>query len=156
MSSTTVEMLSGSHAFDHTVAGLKEGVAAATTAQTEASERAFKTAKDLAVFNQGTLQAVRQASQILASGSQDLARQMAASSQSAFGEFLTAFRTLVVAKTARERIELQVSLVSTAAQWSLAENSRFAKAGLELAGKASAPLTARMALAAEAFSALKA
>jgi hypothetical protein len=155
MSSTTAEAYSNSHAFDHTVADLKEGVAAATAAQTEASERVFKTAKDLVAFNQGTLQAVTQASQILAAGSQDLAKQMVASGQSAFAEFLSGLRALALAQTARERIELQAGLASTAAHWTLSESGRFAKAGLELTEKASAPLTARAALAAEAFAALK-
>jgi hypothetical protein len=105
MSSTNAQTISAPHTFDRTVADLKQGVVYATTAQAQVSEKAMKTAKDLAEFNRGTLEAFTQVSEILAAGSQDLSRQMAASSQSALAEALSGFRAFVAAKTVKERLE---------------------------------------------------
>ena len=63
---------------------LKQGVAYATAATADASEKAINAAKDFAAFNQASMKAFTQAGQILTAGTQDLFRQMAASSQSAF------------------------------------------------------------------------
>jgi Phasin protein len=135
---------------------VKQGVAYATAATAEASEKAIKTAKDFAAFNQASLAAFTQAGQILTAGSQDLFRQMAVSTQAAFAEAMSGFQTLASAKTVKERLELQASLVSASAARAMSEGSRFAQASIDLVQKASAPLTDRAALAAETFATLKA
>ena len=150
MSSTTATKTGQPRAFD-----LKQGVADATTATAEASEKAIKTAKDLAAFNQASLEALTQCGKILTAGSQDLFRQMAASTQSAFAEVMTGFQALASAKTVKERLDLQASLARASATRAVAESSRFAQASIDLVEKASAPLTARAALAAETFATLK-
>ncbi len=81
------------------IADLKQGAATAAAAQAQASEKAMSTAKDFATFNQGTLEAVTQACQILAAGSQDLFRQMVQSSQAVLTEAASGFHALVAAKT---------------------------------------------------------
>ena len=48
---------------------LKQGVAYATAATAEASEKAIKSAKDFAAFNQASLKALAQAGQILTAAS---------------------------------------------------------------------------------------
>ena len=141
--------------FDRTVADLKQGVQTASTAQTQASEKAMQTAKDVAAFNQGTVQAFAQASQIMAAGVQDLFGQMVSSGQTAVTESLNSMRAFASAKTVKERIELQANFVRTSAVWSVSESSRFAHAGIELAEKVSAPLVARATLAAETMSNFK-
>jgi len=156
MSSATAPMTTDPFSFDRTVAGLKQGIAAATTSQAQVSEKTIKATTDYTLFNQGTMEAVAQASQILAVGSQDLFRQMAESNQSAFAEALSGFRAIAAARTLNERLELQASLARTSAHWAVSECSRFAQAGIELAEKASAPLTARAALAAETLTTRKA
>jgi hypothetical protein len=175
---TTAPEAAEPHTFDDPVADLKQGTTAAKTAElpavdstvteqkpsaavttavpAEVIEKVAKTAKDFAAFNQGSLAAFTQASQTLATGSQDLFRQMVASSQAAFVEALSGFRALATAKTFKERLELQASLTRASAVWAVSEGSRFTQAGFDLAEKASAPLTARAVLAAETFSALKA
>jgi hypothetical protein len=130
---------------------LKQGVAYATAATADASEKAIKAAKDFAAFNQASMKAFTQAGQILTAGTQDLFRQMAA-----FAETMSAFQALASAKSVKEGLELQASLASTSATRAMSEGSRFAQASIDLVRKASAPLTARAALAAETFSALKA
>lgn len=135
---------------------VKQSVAYATTATAEVSEKAIKTAKDFAAFNQASLAAFTQAGQILTAGSQDLFRQMAVSTQAAFAEAMSGFQTLASAKTVKERLELQASLVSASAARVVSEGSRFAQASIDLVQKASAPLTNRAVLAAETFATLKA
>ena len=130
MSSTTALTTSDPFSFSRTIADLKQGAA---TAQAQASEKAMNTAKDLATFNQGTLEAVTQACQTLAAGSQDLFRQMAQSSQAAFTEAASGLRALATAKTVKEQLELQASLARTAAHRAVSEGSRFAQASLDLA-----------------------
>ncbi len=151
MSSTTAQMTADPFAFSRTIADLRQGAASAATAQAQVSEKAVNAAKDFATFNQGTLEAVTQAYQILAAGSQDLFRQMVQSSQTAFTEAASGFYALVTAKTVKERLELQASLARTAAYRAVSESSRFAQASLDLAEKASAPLTARAVAATETF-----
>jgi len=155
MSSTT-QMTSDPFSFSRTIADLRQGAASAATAQAQASEKAMNTAKDFATFNQGTLEAVTQAYQIMPAGSQDLFRQMAQSSQAAFTEAASGFRALATARTVKERLELQASLARTAAHRAVSESSRFAQASLDLAEKASAPLITRVAVAAETLTTLQA
>jgi len=151
--SNTFETTAQPVSFERTVANLKQNVEAASAAQAKVSERAMKTSKDFAAFSQGTLEAFAQASQIYARGSQDMFRQMTESSQAAFADTLATVRALVTAKTVKERIELQTNFVRTSANRAVAESSRFANAGIELAQQVAAPLTARAVAAAEAVAA---
>ena len=137
--------------FDNTVADLKNGVASATVAYGALSEKATKTATDLTAFNRGTLEAVAQASQILAAESQDLFRQVAEASQAAFTESLNNVRAIASAKTLKQRLELQANFVRTSAISAISEGSRFARAGVDLAEKVSAPIATRAYVAAETF-----
>jgi len=154
MSTTTTPKLTyaASQSFNDTVADLKSGAASATEAYSAMSEKATKTANDLTAFSHGTLEALAQAGQILATESQDLFRDAAAAGQTAFNESLINLRAIASAKTVKQRFELQANFARTSAIWAVTEGSRFARAGIDLAEKASAPLTARAYLAAEAFS----
>jgi hypothetical protein len=135
---------------------LEQGVAYATAATAEASEKAIKSATDFAAFNQASLKALAQAGQILTTGSQDLFRQIAMSTQSAFAEAVSGFQALAGAKSVKEHVELQASLARTSASRAVSEGSRFAQASVELLQRASAPLTDSAARAADTFTVLKA
>ncbi len=138
-----------SRTFDRTISDLKDGANSATAGYTAMSEKAAKTATDLTAFNRGMIEAVAQAGQILASESQGLFRQAAAAGQAAFTESLTNLRAITSAKTVKERLELQANFVRTSAIAAVSEGSRFARAGIDLAEKAAAPVAARVYLAAE-------
>lgn len=140
-----------SQSFNETVADLKHGADSATSAYGAMSEKAAKTATDLTAFNRGTLEALAQAGQIFAAESQDLFRQAAAAGQAAFTESLNNLRAITSAKTMKERLELQANFVRTSAISAVSESSRLARAGIDLAEKASAPIAARAYLAAETF-----
>jgi hypothetical protein len=131
---------------ENAVARPNQTAAAAIAVQTEVIETAVN-----ATLNQGSLGAVTQASQILATGSLDLFRQMMASSQSAYAEALSGWRALASARTVKEQIEAQTSLVRSSTTWVITEGGRFTKASLDLAEKASSPLIARASRAAEMF-----
>jgi hypothetical protein len=81
---------------------------------------------------------------------------MVASTQAAYTEALSGFAALMSAKTLGVRIELQVNLVRTSTIWAIAEGRRCTKASFDLAQKASSPLIAHAACAAEMFPVFKA
>jgi len=154
MSFATIPNLtdSASQTFDRTVSDLKSGVDSATAAYSTMSEKAAKTATDLTSFGKGTLEAVAQASQIFAAEAKDMLQQAAAVNQAAFTESLNNMRAIASAKTLKQRLELQANFARTSAIWAISESSRFARATVDLAEKASAPIAARAYLAAEKFS----
>lgn len=157
MSITTTEQTQAAEqSFNRAVNDLKHGVASATGSYAHVSDTASKAGADLVEFSKGTLEAVAQASQVFAAGSQELFRDMTASYQEAFKEGFAAFRAIALAKTVRERLELQTTFVRTSAVQAINESSRFARAGLDLAEKASAPLAARAYVAADKFATIKA
>ena len=135
--------------FNDTVGNIKQSVEAATAAQSHASERVWQSGKEFAAFNRSVLQAYLEAGQIYAHGSQDLFRQVAESTQAAFLETLNNIRAVAAAKTVKERIELQANFVRSTALRTVAENNRFANAGIDLAEKVAAPITTVTITAAE-------
>jgi len=141
--------------FERTVADLKQGISAATAAQAEASDKVFKTGKDVLAFQQANVEAFVQAGQVFGAGMQGLVRQAVESGQAAFAETLSGLRAIATAGSVKERIELQGNLVRTSAVWAVSEGSRFAHAGIELAEKVAAPLTARAIAAAELMTSAK-
>ncbi len=156
MSSTTGQISSETHSFDQTVANLKQGADAAKTMQAEVSGHIARAAISFAAYNQASAAAYVQAGQILATGSQDLSRQTAESTQLAFTETLAGIRAVAGAKTFKEWIELQANLFRTSAIRAVSEGSRFAHASIDLTESASAPLIARAVAAAETMAAPKA
>lgn len=151
MSNTATQTTYEVPSFDRAVTDLKQGAAYAAKAQAQASAKSVAAANDAVAFTQGTVEAYMQAGKILASGSQDLFRQAAASNQAAFAEALAGFRSLMATKTMKDGIELQANLVRTSATRAVSESSRLAQAGIDLATKASAPLVARAEAAAQTF-----
>ena len=134
------------------VANVADVVATSTAVQAEVIANAAKTARNLTIFAQGSLEAATRSGQILTAGWQDLFRPTVASGPSAFEEILSGFQALASAKTMAERIELQVALVRASASRSFTETGHFTKASFDLAEKVSAPLSAHAALAADTFS----
>lgn len=148
MSSTTDQISHEPQLFDRTTADLKQGVESAKTMQAEVSSKVVQTAKNVTAFNQASFAAYVQASQNFAAGPQDLFRQTAESTRSAFTETFAGVRAMVGAKTLKERIELQTTLFRTSATWAVSESGRFAHASIDLIESASAPLKARAMAAA--------
>ena len=126
------------------------------TIQAEVSGKVVQTAKSFAAFHQASIAAYVQASQILATGSQNLFRQTSESNRLAFTETLVGIRAVASAKTFKERIELQANFFRTSAIWAVSKSSRFAHPSIDLTESASAPLKAHAVAFAEALTASKA
>ena len=108
------------------------------------------------MFSQGNLEAMAQAGQVFAAGSQELFRQMTEAGQAAIQEAMASMQAIASAKTPKERIELQANLVRSSAVHVVTEAARTAHAGIELAERVASPLMARVVLAAETLTAPRA
>jgi phasin family protein len=141
-----------------TVTDIKEGVAKATagfeatqTKMKEGVEKAMKTAEELVAFNQGNIEALVKASQIWATGMQDLSKHLAAAAQASLDESMSALKALTGAKSLKDAFELQSSFARAAMEKSLAESGKLTDASFKLTEQALAPITARVTVAVEKF-----
>ncbi len=141
-----------------TVTSIKEGVAKATAGfeatqvkMKEGVEKAMKTAEELVAFNQGNIEALVKASQIWATGMQDLSKSLAAAAQASLDESMAALKALSSAKSLKDAFELQSSFARSALEKSLAESGKLTDASFKLTEQALAPITARVTIAVEKF-----
>jgi phasin family protein len=142
--------------FEKTVEGLKQSAETATagleTAQAQLKQgydRAMKTAEDFAKFQQGNLEAMMKASQIFATGWQDITKHVAANAKASMEEGVSAFRALTTVKSLKEAIELQTNFAKASMEKAMSEGSKLTETSLKLAEQAYAPLTARVNAAVE-------
>ena len=111
----------------------------------------MKTAEELVAFNQGNIEAFVKASQIWASGMQDLSKHLAATAQASLDESMSALKALTGAKSLKDAFELQSSFARAALEKSLAESGKLTDASFKLTEQALAPITARVTVAVEKF-----
>jgi phasin family protein len=144
--------------FDKTLAAMKEGMEKATkgieTSQVkmkESVEKAMKTAEEMVSFGQGNLEAIMKASQIYASGFQDISKHLAATSKASLEESVAFTKSLMGVKSVKEAVDLQSSFAKSSIEKAVSETSKITDATVKLAEEAIAPLTARMSLAVEKF-----
>jgi phasin family protein len=119
---------------------------------TVSMEKTMKTAEEFMSFNQGNLEAVIKSGQILATGMQDIGKQVAAQAQARFEESMATFRALGAVKSVKEAIDLQATFARASMEKAMADTGRLTDASFKLAEQAIAPLTARVTLAVEKFS----
>lgn len=144
---------------DATVSTLKEGVAKATASfeatqakMKEGVEKAMKTTEELVAFSQGNVEAFIKASQIWATGVQDLSKTFAAAAKASMDESMAAFKALTTAKSLKDAFELQSSFARSALEKSLAESGKLTDASMKLTEQALAPITERVTVAVGKFS----
>ena len=111
----------------------------------------MKTAEEFVTFGQGNVEALVKSSQILASGMQDLSKQMAASAQASMDEAMSMFKALSGVKSVKEAVELQTSLARTTVEKALTQTGHVAETSFKLAEQAIAPIAGRLSLAVETF-----
>ena len=119
---------------------LKEGV-----------QKMMKTAEDMMAFSQGNMEAMMKATQIYASGVQDLSKRVASSSKISLEESVAFTKSLMGVKSVKEAVDLQSGFAKSSIEKVVAETSEITDASVKLAEQAMAPLTARMSLAVETF-----
>ncbi len=129
----------------------KDAVASASAAYRDLSKRTLDMTGKAVSFNQGTMAAYIESGRIMVEETQALIRHAIRTSQTATSEGLSGVRTLMSAKTAKERLELQMTLSRSAAIWAISESSNFARSSVEMFEKVTGPMTARAYLAAETF-----
>jgi phasin family protein len=115
-------------------------------------EKAMKTAEQIMVFGQGNMEAWVKASQIYASGFQDISKQFAASNKASLEEIVAFTKSLIGVKSVKEAVDLQTGFAKSSIEKALSETNKLTGASVKLAEQTIAPITARFTLAVETFS----
>ena len=163
-STVTDVKTTATQSFDKTMDSLKQNTATATAgiehAQAEAQTkmkdgvtRAMKTAEQMAHFSQGNMEAVMKSSQILATGLTDISKLWAEHARASFEESMATLKAMTSVKSVKEAVDMQTSFARASMEKAMAETGRMTEHSLKLAEQAAAPLTARMNVAVETFSA---
>ena len=113
--------------------------------------QSVQTAEQIVSFGQGNLEAMVKSGQIVATGLQDLSKQMAATAQATMDETLNTFRAMAGVRSFREAMDLQTSLARSTMEKTLTQTGHVAETSLKLAEQAIAPLASRMSLAVQSF-----
>jgi phasin family protein len=144
--------------FEKSLSAVREGIEKATkgleTSQAklkEGVEKAVKTSEELLAFSQGNLEAFVKATQIYATGFQDLSKHIAASSKSSLEESVAFSKSLMGVKSVKEAVDLQTGFAKSSIEKAVAESNKLTDATVKLTEQAIAPLTARISLAVETF-----
>ena len=135
-------------------AGISEIVTDLKKTQAEVAthmEKVMKSAEEFVSFGQGNVEAMVKASQVLATGLQDLGKHFAATMQAQIDETTAHIKALSSVKTPKEALELQTAMTKTAIEKTLAEAGKVTDASMKLAEQVAAPITARVTLAVEKF-----
>jgi phasin family protein len=144
--------------FDKTLHAVKEGMEKAAKGfesqqvkMKESVEKAMKTAEEMVAFSQGNLEALMKASQIYATGLQDISKHLAASSKTSMEESVAFTKSLMGVKSVKEAVDLQSGFARSSIEKAVSETNKVTDASVKLAEQAIAPLTARLTLAVEKF-----
>ena len=138
---------------NETITQTKAGFDAAQTRMEKGMDQAMKTVEEFVSFGRGNVEAMMKSGQIWATGLQDLGKQVAATAQAQFEGTVSAFRALAGAKSMKDALELQATFARSTFEKTLAESGRLTESSIKLTEQALAPVTARVSLAVEKFSA---
>ena len=113
----------------------------------------MKTAEQFITFGQGNVEALVKSGQIVATGLQDLSKQVAANAQAALDDSMSTFRAMTSVKSFKEAMELQASFLRTSFEKAMSQTGALTEASFRLTEQAMQPLAGRMSIAAEGFKA---
>jgi phasin family protein len=113
----------------------------------------MKSAEQFITFGQGNMEALVKASQIVATGLQDLSKQIAAVAQANMEESMSTFRAMAGVRSVKEAFELQSTFARASVEKAVAQTGQITEASLKLVEQACEPIAGRMTLAAESFKA---
>lgn len=143
---------------ERTMSGLKDGVASATAGMEQAQatmrdgmQKAMKTAEEMFAFAQGNIEALTRSGQILASGMQDMGQSVAAAARASVDDTMNTVKALAATRSVKEAMDLQTRLLRGMVERAVSQASQMTDSGAKLSEQATAPITARLALAAEKF-----
>ena len=138
---------------EKTIEGVKQASSHAQTTMKDGVGRAMKTAEQLAQFSQGNVEAVMKSSQILASGLRDMSKLFAEHAKASLDETMATFKAMTSVKSVKEVFDMQTSFARSAMEKAVAESGKLTEHSMKLAEQAFAPLTARVNVAVETFTA---
>jgi phasin family protein len=107
--------------------------------------------RGLMAFGKANFEAATASGKIWVAGVQDLTNQLAGTARASFDGSVANAKALRAAKSVREAIDLQGAHGKASLANTMAESKRLTEASLKLAEQSMAPLTARIAVAAESF-----
>ena len=110
-----------------------------------------KTAEQFVSFGQGNVEALVKSSQIMATGLQDLTKQIAATAQAAMDETMTTFRAMSTVRSLKEAMDLQASLARSTIEKAVTQTGHMTETSFKLAEQAMEPIASRVTLAVESF-----
>lgn len=114
-------------------------------------EKAIKISQDLINFGKGNVEAFVKSGQIWTTGVQAIAKDFAETTQAQLTETAATVKSIATAKSLKEALELQTSLVRSSVEKAIAETTRLSGASTKLTTDTLAPLTARLTQARETF-----
>lgn len=138
---------------NETITQTNAGIDAVQIHVEKGMDQAMKTVEELVTFGRGNVEALMKSGQIWATGLQDLSKQVAATAQAQFEGTMSAFKALAGAKSMKDAFELQAMFARTTFEKTVAESGRLTESSIKLTEQALAPVTARVTLAVEKFSA---
>lgn len=138
---------------NETITQPSNGIEAVQTHMEKGMDQAMKTVEEFVTFGRGNVEAMMKSGQIWATGLQDLGKQVAATAQAQFEGTVSAFKALAGAKSMKDAFELQATFARTTFEKTLADSGRLTESSIKLTEQALAPVTARVTLAVEKFSA---
>lgn len=128
-------------------------ITAAVTEAQEKAQAAFEKGSaafgDANEFAKGNVEALVESSKILASGLQELGSSMVAESKSAFETLTADIKEFSAVKSPADFMKLQSELLRRSFDSVMAYGSKQSEAMLKLAGDAAAPISTRVAIAAD-------
>jgi phasin family protein len=113
----------------------------------------MKTAEQFISFGQGNFEALVKSSQIVATGLQNLGKQIAANAQTSLDEVVSTTRTLSTVRSIKHALDLQTTFARSNFERVVAQTGQLTEASFKLAEQATEPLAARVTLAVESFKA---
>ena len=111
----------------------------------------MKTAEQFVTFGQGNVEAMVKSGQIVATGMQELAKQMTATTQASLDEMMNTFRALTSVRSFRDALDLQASFARSTMEKALTGTGHAAETSFKVAEQAIAPIAGRVSLAVETF-----
>ena len=91
----------------------------------------MKSAEQFISFGQGNIEAMVKSSQIVATGLQDLSKQMAANAQAALDESMSTFRAIAGVRSMKEAFEMQANFARSSVEKVMSQTGQFTEASLQ-------------------------
>lgn len=111
----------------------------------------MKSAEQFISFGQGNIEAMVKSSQIVATGLQDLGKQIAANAQAALDESMSTFRAMSGVRSIKEAFEMQANFARSSVEKAMSQTGQFTEASMKIAGQAYEPIAGRVNVAVESF-----